>query len=324
MSRPSRPDPPESGQPPAPGRDPEAEPAWADLERRLAAVLGRLRDETFLIVSTAADDDDRVCYVQFAAGDWGLRAEAVSSRFLPSDRPLTAEQETALVALGWLPPGQEENAGPNFSRRWPAPAPVEEVARQAVRTLREVYGVAIPRQLRHTYKSFERVLEDPDLGTQPERSAPPPRPTPHTIRSAAELRPLVEAALEGWLGLDELVRDADGDYPIRVGSALMFVQVVDGVPPLVRIFSPILRDVAGSRELLDALNEINGRIRFGRVFWMSHQVIVAMELTAAGITADQVVFACTELGNLADHLDDGLHGRFGGATIFATRPTLLN
>lgn len=353
MSRPSRPNPLEREQPalgreeppapdgeagvepgaePAPDREPEVEPevepgaerAWADLERRLAAALGRMRDETFLILSTAAEADDRVCYVQFEAGDWGLRAEAVSSRFLPSERPLTAEQETALVALGWQPPGEEENARPNFSRRWSAPPPVEEVARQAVRTLREVYGVAAPRQLRHTYKSFERVLEDPDLGTEPERPAPPPRPAPQAIRSAEELRPLVEAALEGWLGLDELVRDADGDYPIRVGSALMFVQVLDGVPPLLRVFSPILRDVVESRELLDALNEINGRIRFGRVFWTSRQVIVAMELTAAGITADQVVFACTELGNLADHLDDGLHGRFGGATVFATRPTLLN
>lgn len=324
MSRPPRPEARERQQPPAPGREPGAEPAWADLERRLAAALGRMRDETFLILSTAADEDDRVCYVQFAAGDWGLRAEAVSSSYLPPDRPLTAAQEADLVALGWLPPGTGDDARPNFSRTWPSPPPVAEAARQAVRTLREVYGVGTPRELRHTYKSFERVLEDPDLGTEPERPPPPPRPEHHAIRTAVELRPLVEGALEGWLGLDALVRDADGDFPIRVGSALMFVQVLDGVPPVVRIFSPILRDVAASPSLLEALNEINGRIRFGRVFWMGRQVIVAMELTAAGITADQVVFACTELGNLADHLDDGLHGRFGGATIFATRPTLLN
>jgi hypothetical protein len=321
MPQPDHPDPPEGA--PRPAAD-DADPAWADLERRLAAALGRMRDDTFLILSTAADDDGRVCYVQFAAGDWGLRAEAVSSAYLPPDHPLTPAQEADLVALGWLPPGAGDDARPNFSRTWAAPPPVVEVARQAVRTLREVYGVATPRELRHTYTSLERVLDDPDLGTEPERPAVPPRPEQHAIRSAAELRPLVEDALERWLGIDELVRDADGDYPIRVGSALIFVQVLDGMPPVVRIFAPLLRDVAASPTLLDALNEINGRIRFGRVFWMGRQVIVAMELTAAGITADQVVFGCTELGNLADHLDDGLHGRFGGATVFATRPTLLN
>jgi hypothetical protein len=96
------------------------------------------------------------------------------------------------------------------------------------------------------------------------------------------------------------------------------------VPPLVRIFSPILHDIDASVTLLEALNEINARIRFGRVLWAGRQVIIAMELTAADLTEAQVVVACTEIGNLADHLDDGLHGRFGGATVFATRPTLLN
>jgi hypothetical protein len=111
---------------------------------------------------------------------------------------------------------------------------------------------------------------------------------------------------------------------VRIGSALMFIQLLDGLPPVVRIFSPILRDVAPSPTLFEALNEINARIRFGRVLWTGRQVVVAMELTAADLTEAQVVFACTQLGNLADHLDDGLHGRFGGATAFATRPTLLN
>lgn len=298
---------------------------WAGFEQRLAAALGRMRDDTFLIVSTPGDETVPACYVQFAAGAWGLRAEAVSSLFLPADRPLTEGQEATLGALGWQPPGAGDDGGPNWSRVWPPPPPFAEVAALAIRTLREVYGVARPTDLRHSYRSFERVLDDPDLGIPPERPAPQPAPVvAHAYRTAEELRPLVERALEGWLGLDALVRDADGDYPVRVGSALMFVQLLDGVPPVVRIFSPILRDVAASPVLLEALNEINARIRFGRVLWTGRQVVVAMEVTAADLTEAQVVFACTQLGNLADHLDDGLRGRFGGATAFATRPTLLN
>ncbi len=297
---------------------------WADFERRLAAALERMRDDTFLILSTPGDETSPGCYVQFAAGAWGLRAEAVSSRFLPADRPLTADQEAALAALGWLPPDDPDDPAPNWSRVWPPPAPFAEVAALAIRTLREVHGVARPEELRYIYRSFERVLEDPDLGIPAERPAPQPAPVAHAYRTAEDLRPLVERALAGWLGLDELIRDADGDYPVRIGSALMFVQLLDGVPPVVRIFSPILRDIDASPTLLEALNEINARIRFGRVLWTGRQVVVAMEITAADLTEAQVVFACTQLGNLADHLDDGLHGRFGGATAFATRPTLLN
>lgn len=297
---------------------------WADFQGRLAAALARMRDETFLIISTPGDEGSAGCYVQFAAGAWGLRAEAVSSRFLPADRPLTGDQEATLAALAWLPPGVGAERGPNWSRLWPPPAPFDEIAALAIRTLREVYGVSRPAALRHIYRSFERVLEDPDLGIPPERPVEGPAAVAHRYRTAEELRPLVERALEGWLGLDELVRDTDGDYPVRIGSAVMFVQLLDGVPPVVRIFSPILHDVDASPTLFEALNEINARIRFGRVLWAGHQVVVAMELTAADLTETQVVVACTQLGNLADHLDDGLHGRFGGATAFASRPTLVN
>jgi len=310
------------GHPEAPSPAGDAEPTWEDFERRLATALGRMLDATFLVLVTPGDEARTGFYVQFAAGDRSLRAEAVSSRFLPADRPLTPEQEGTLRVLGWLAPGSNDDPSPNYFRVWPSPVPFAEVARLVVRTLRDAYGVTSPAGLRHTYRSLERVLDDPDLGTEPER--PAPQPLPHVVRTAEEVRPLVERALEGWLGLSELVRDADGDYPIRVGSALMYVQVLDGVPPLVRIFSPILHDVGATAALFEALNEINARIRFGRVLWAGRQVIIAMELTAADITAAQVVVACTEIGNLADHLDDGLHGRFGGATAFTARPTLLN
>lgn len=299
--------------------------SWDEFERRLAAALGRMADETYLILATPPDDIGPGYYVQFACGDsWGARAEAVSSDYLPPTRALTPAQEEQLDGLGWQRP-RPDDVGRNFLRTWPVPAPFEDVARLAVRTLRDVYGVSAPAELRYRHQSFDRGdVEEPDLGVEPARRAPPPQPGPRPGQARAELAPLIEDALKRWLRLDELARDDDGDYPIRLGSALMFIRLLDGVPPVVRIFSPILRDIAASAALLAALNEINGRIRFGRVFWAGRQVVVAMELTAVDITADQVAFACIELGNLADHLDDGLHGRFGGATAFSTRAALVN
>jgi len=299
--------------------------SWDEFEGRLALALGRMADESFLILSSPPNGDEAGYYVQVACGEsWGIRAEAVGNSNLPSTRPLTPAQEAQLAELGWQRPGPEE-VGRNFFRMWPIPAPFEDVARLAVRTLRDVYGISAPAELRYVHKSFDRgVIMEPDLGIEPGRRSPPPRRQRRAGRALAELVPLVESAIKRWLGLAELARDADGDYPIRVGSALMFVRLLDGVPPVVRIFSPILHDIGESPALLSAMNEINGRIRFGRVLWTGRQVIVVMELTAVDITADQVAFACIELGNLADHLDDGLHGRFGGSTVFATRATLVN
>jgi hypothetical protein len=96
--------------------------------------------------------------------------------------------------------------------------------------------------------------------------------------------------------------DADGDYPIHVGSAVCYVRLLGGLPPAVRVFSPILRDVSVTAELRAALDEINGRIRNGRVFTSGRAVVVVTDLPAIGLTAEHVSFACRELGALADHL----------------------
>jgi hypothetical protein len=299
--------------------------SWDEFERRLALTLEQMADETFLIIATPEGEDNRGYYLQFASGEsYGLRAEAVGSGNLRPDRALVPAREAELDELGWQRPAPDDVCR-NFTRTWPFPAPFQEIARLAVRTLREVHGIARPADLRYVYKAFgDSAIAAPDLGIEAQRRAPPPTLHRQSRGAGTELVPLIENAIKRWLGLDELARDADGDYPIRIGSALMFVRLLDGVPPVVRIFSPILHDVAANPTLLAALNEINGRVRFGRVFWAGRQVIVAMELTALDITADQVAFACVELGNLADHLDDNLHGRFGGATAFATRPALVN
>lgn len=306
-----------------------AAPTWDELAARLAGALERMPVDSFLILTTRPTDDGRTYYVQFAhvvdAEDrsTALRAEAVGSGYLPADAALTEAQEARLTALGWEAPEASDPAR-NHRIAWAMPAPFEEVAALAIRTLREVYGIASPAELRHVHEFFDRgEIRDPGLGIPAERRSRP-RSRRRVRRTAADLAPFVEKALAGPLGVDAVVRDQDGDYPIRVGSTLIFVRLLEGMPPVVQVFAPVLRDVAASRELLDALNEINGRVRFARVFWANRQVIAVMELTGIDITVEQVAFACVELGNLADHLDDGLHGRFGGATMFPTRATLVN
>jgi len=299
------------------------DPGWDDLEQRLADALASMRDETYLLLTTQPDSDDRAFYVQFAWGDGTLRSEAVSSAYLPSDHALSKRQESRLTRMGWTRPQPDEPTR-NFYRDDDQPVPYVEAATRAVETLRDVYGVGSPDELRYLYRSFQDEEVPPlDLGIEPEE-----RTTPTPSRGAgpagSELRELVEAGLREWLMVTDLVTDQDGDYPCRSGSAMVYVRIVDGAPPFVTVFSPILRDIEASPALLTALNDLNLRIRFGRVFWVQRQVIVMTEITGVDVTPDQVALTCIELGNLADTLDDVLHGRFGGRTMFEGGPRLLN
>lgn len=304
---------------------------WDDFEKALAEVLSAMPLETFLILALPSDEAGERAYVQFAhlasgpAGSEWLRAEASGSSYLPTTRPLTPEQEERLLGLAWKrpPPG---GLSPNFVREWEMPAPFAEVAHLVVETLQDVYGVAAPDALRYTYARFEGSprVETLELGLRPDEPRPKPRAKPPTRPTAAALEPLVEDGLRRLLGVERLVRDSDGDYPIPVGSALLFVRVVDGRPPVVAMYSTVLADVDESPVLFAAINDINRRMHFGRAFWVARHVVVATELPAVDISADQIAFACLQLGTLADHLDDVLHGRYGGTLMFETRSALQN
>jgi len=303
--------------------------SWDEFTRRLADGLGRMAIESFLILELPEDEAGARAYVQFAHwahddGSAGLRAEAVANEYMPETRPLTPVQEERLDALAWQRP-QPEAKVRNFHREWPTPAPCPDVAALVAETLRDVYGVAEPSELRYRYASFDPVeVEDLGLGLAPVPPTPRPRSKPAKAMSAGQLAPLVEEGLRTWLGVEHLERDEDGDYPIPVGSALVYVRVGDDRLPLVAIFSSVLTDVDESPSLFEALNDINRRIRFARAFWVGRTVVVATELAAVDVTAEQISFACMQLASLADHLDDVLHGRFGGGFAFEGRSQSVN
>ena len=288
---------------------------------RLAAALGQIKPDTFLVLTVSkARSGGPAPYVQYAhSGRRGFRAEA-SGNFLAPSHALSPEAEERLGGLGWQWPEPVGEDDRNFHREWPNPAPWLEVAALTVRTLRDVFGVATPASLRFLHRGFPDFsgrLPRLDLGIAPDRSsrsnpeATPPGPVP----ALTGLNRRLEDALKQFLGLDDLIRDADGDIPVRVGSALMFVRAVPGTPPFVQLFAHVLDDADLTLPLLEAVNDINRRILFGRVFWAHRMVIVVMEITGVGLTPEQVSFACVQLGTLADHLDNELAARLVGRTV---------
>ncbi len=311
------------------GRETMDELDWEEFEARLAAALERMKPETYLVVSHARRGRDGAGrYVQFLNfGPPGFRVEA-SGHHDPV-HALDPDAAGRLGRLGWQWPMPEGEDDRNFHREWPNPAPWPEVAALATRTLRDVFGVASPGRLRYLHRAavaFEGRLPRLGLGIPAARVRKSRQQAASQVSSPAlaALDRRLEEALRAFLGLADLIRDNDGDIPVRVGSALMYVRAVAGTPPLVQLFAPILDEVELTLPLLEALNEINRRILFGRVFWGHRGVIVAMELTGVGLASEQVAFACVQLGTLADHLDDELAVRFGPAHPDRPKRRLLN
>ena len=300
---------------------PHAYPSWEQFEKNLEHVLGRLPVEHFLIVSTRlAGEGDEPYFIQFAQGGLsGFLAEAVSNRFLKGAKALSPAQEQQMAVIGWMWPTPGSETEPNFSRQWPIGTPFHEVARLAVRTLQEIYGVAQPADL--LYQAFSKGgphYAQAALGIDPEPPSQAATPAEPGLATVEQLKPLVEAAIKGFCGDGEIQYDKDGDVPIRTGSAMVFLRLHDGKPPMVGIFAPVLWGIEESPELLTVINSVNSQIKFGRAFWTGKEVMVATEVPAIGVTAGAIGFAAFQVGSLADNLDDELQKQFGGKTMFGT------
>lgn len=128
----------------------------------------------------------------------------------------------------------------------------------------------------------------------------------------------VRALVAGYLGGQPLPADLTAEpLAIRAGTAVIYLRLVDAEPPVVRIFSPLLRHVERTAELLAELNELNSVLNFLRLFWRDGTVYVATELLAETLTASELANACDALADTADYYDVRLHARFGGDIAFA-------
>ena len=86
---------------------------------------------------------------------------------------------------------------------------------------------------------------------------------------------------------EQLRMDADGDIPIRWGSALYYVRLLDKSPTLVQVFCVVLRNVPSTHELLEEINIINEGIVVARMFWAEGNVIAAAELFAEHLDQEE-------------------------------------
>ncbi|MER7006181.1 YbjN domain-containing protein [Dactylosporangium sp. NPDC000555] len=103
---------------------------------------------------------------------------------------------------------------------------------------------------------------------------------------------------------------------IRSGTAVVYLRLIASEPPLVRVFSPLLRGLSRSPELLAELNDLNGRLNFIRLFWRDDCVFAAAEMLASTLDPIELSNACDWVADTADYYDEPLRDQFGGQLAF--------
>lgn len=296
--------------------DDKVEAAWADFGQRLERTIASSRSGDVVVIDLATRGEavGGDYYVQWEVRDDGtVNAEAVGNAALDPEDQLPAQPLARLAALGWLVPTGE--AQPNFSRSG-STKDAGEIARTVVRTLREVYNAPHPAFLTSKGYNGEDVLDLSALGL----AAVPTEAAPSAQGGPAPTGTLVDqvaAVLAEGLGIQptQLEADRDGDYPIRAGSAMVFVRAVEDAA-LVSVFSPVLIDVTETDALHAKLLEIQRQLPHLRLSVGGGAVTATIQVMAAPLVPAHLDRAIVIMTQVCDELDEKLQGEFGGRTFF--------
>jgi len=298
--------------------------AWFNFQQRLADYLVGMRaGQTLGISARSGLDDDAESgaapYIQFRASDEAmLRAEAVSNAYLDSTYALDDAGRARMESLGWEAPTYtpadgiavgSANYWIDVERRMG-----DRVAAMTTRAFREVWSIPHPVFLRVDPAGTEQ--DPPDLGIADAAAEPEIAVLPESImpRDNDHLRELVDTVVTQRFGQVPM-KDSDGDIPLRSGSALVFVHVPDDMP-MVTLFSPLVRDIAGRTRAAEVVADLNRRWPLVRFVLVDDQVVAMIQLPALPFAPNHLSTMLEMLSRAADRLDDVLVERLDGRLAF--------
>lgn len=275
--------------------------AWTSFADRLLGAVADLgaADSMIIGLPTALDPaelEGAAPYVQILGmGADSVRGEVSGDAYLDARLRLSEARTHALLAVGWTAPdatpGDEFSIG---SANFVADLPRSSAARlveMTVATVRDVFGVPHP-----SFLELPGLIPTAALGDT------------ENLRSKVE-RTLAEHFQE------PVLRDADGDIPIRAGSAMVFVRVAADAP-VVELFSPLLLGAPGDALALERINRANRTIRFAKLTWTGGRVMANQELWCDPFVPELLIGAVGVMMHLADEMDDRLRAEIGGRRFF--------
>lgn len=124
----------------------------------------------------------------------------------------------------------------------------------------------------------------------------------------------VERCLQDLWGVDQVLVDADGDYPYGAGSAACFIGVDPHEPIVVKAVACAAIEVKKSAKLLEEINEINTRCRTGHVYWDRGTVVVEQTMLADVVDRASLAHAGQSVAHVANDIGPMISAVFGGRT----------
>lgn len=266
--------------------------AWQDYEQQLLTRIAGLTDD--LILSGPAPAEDESPFVALMRQpDGELEAQLVMTT-----APTGLE---AVELLGWQRRGEVEDGDvPLFVGRG-GPG---DLAALACSTLRSLFGVLAPAFIEET-EVTEPACELHD--------GSPPVLEPG-ITSQDQLTGLVRGALERHLGRP-VEADDEGDFPVRHGSAGVWVRV-DPERPAVHFFAHAVRGVRRKAQAAIEVNLLN-RDTYGVTFVLSGNLVLARtDLLVDDFSERAFLATLANITGVVDSMDEDLALRVGGRTFF--------
>lgn len=126
------------------------------------------------------------------------------------------------------------------------------------------------------------------------------------------IRAYVEKLLELGYG-QEIAPEPDGMY-VLPGDGLVVVEVDNGQgsAPRVAVRGLLVVGVKRSLKLLQALNNVNGDLPYGRVWWQDDRIIGEVAIVAEGVNQEHLANAVGVVGWLTNSVGPDLAKSFGG------------
>ncbi len=285
--------------------------AWAAFTERLAEVVSVMDPGGSLTLGSLATEHDRAPFVSFSClPDRHLLATASGNAVLDERHQLDVARLQHLEDLGWEPPSVDgAHPGPHH---W-IELPQEEsdlVAARAVTVLREIFGVRHPAFL--AADQLAEVLAPP---TPSELSEFPHEDLQALLPgSVAELEDMVRAELGEVLGYEPLT-DTDGDFAIRVGSAMVFVRCTPDAREVI-VFSPLVHELEGRNRAMEVLSDLNAQARYVRFLLIRDRVFASLSVLAHPFVPAHLRQALQTMTVVADQMDEELAQRLRGRTSF--------
>lgn len=286
--------------------------AWAGFTERLAEVVSVMDPGgTLTLGSLGSPDRGRSPFVVFSClPDRRLLVEVSGNEVLGDGYQLDLTGLQQLDDLGWQPPSIDgPHPGPHHWRET-TQEDCDQAAAHAVTVLRDVFGVRHPAFL--AADQLAEVLAPP---TPSELSEFHHEDLQAVVpASSSELEAMVRAELGQVLGYEPLT-DTDGDFAIRVGSAMVFVRCTPDAREVL-VFSPLVHDLEGRGRAMEVLSDLNTQARYVRFLLIRDRVFASMSVLAHPFVPAHLHQALQTMTVVADQLDEELARRLRGRTSF--------